>query len=117
MSWKIILYLSNKFPKMLHIMKSGNSGLKRHELQLSEFVGKPENFDRLMKNFVEIVQRKKYNKLTRYSCVVKQLKEPGKILITKSPATDMNTKQLKVFLQILVINTLNSFLFLNNCVN
>ena len=36
---------------------SGYSGLKRPELQLPEFDGKPENFDRFIKNFEDIMDR------------------------------------------------------------
>src|ERR1700755_1087120 len=52
---------------------TGNSGLKRPELQLPEFDSKPKNFDRFIKNFEEIMDMEKYNKYARHSCLVKQL--------------------------------------------
>ncbi|KAG0420717.1 hypothetical protein DMUE_6331, partial [Dictyocoela muelleri] len=75
--------------------ESGNSGLKRPELQLPEFDSKPENFDRFIKNFEEIMDREKYNKYARHFCLVKRLKGPAKVLIEKSPAADMDYEAAK----------------------
>ncbi|KAL7632972.1 UNVERIFIED_CONTAM: hypothetical protein RMT77_016682 [Armadillidium vulgare] len=75
--------------------ESGNSGLKRPEIQLPIFDGKPEKFDRFIKNFEEIMDRERYNKYAKHSCLLKQLKGPAKVLIEKSPAADMDYEAAK----------------------
>ena len=78
--------------------ETGFSGLKRPEVQLPEFDGKPEEFERFITNFEEIMDRENYNKYARHSCLLRQLKGTAKILIQKSPVADMDYDMAKELL-------------------